>query len=339
MNKYLRSLEPLAGLIAARDPIIRRPDGFRPSLAVMQLSDLPAFAKLALLQRPGAYVGVRYPTAADVLPDATCGEGAAVGPRALTKLTGTGISWDAVILFTCESDGWTKLHGADSERRLTAQLEAAGNTNVLFDQSPKRYPVTHEDMLGMDNYVAEARAELVRMGIGILEPPPLDVRPEPSRLRRDLTDPVPHNAVWTGNPMAPESRGNIVPLPSSSHSRVKGPGFAAGDPVGTRYCLNFGGLRAEAVKIGPSEVLVLRGSEARLTEIDTLPAYISRRRADLREDGILVPHPQDPTKFILRDNMVFDSASLAAKILTGSSMGAGSIWVRIVDDVLTAAGA
>jgi hypothetical protein len=337
MNKYIRSLEAFAGLVAARDPIIRRPDGFRPSLAVMQLSDLPAFSKLALLQRPGAYVGVRYPTAADVLPDATCGEGAAVGPRALTKLTGTGISWDAVILFTCESDGWTKLHGADSERRLTAQLEAAGNTNVLFDQSPKRYPVTHEDMLGMDGYIAEARAELVRMGIGILEPPPLDVHPEPGKLRRDLTD-VPRNAACTDTPVAPEPRGNIVPLPSS-RSCVKGVGFSTDDPVGTRYSLHFGGLRAEAVKIGPSEVLVLRGSEARRAEIDTLPAYISRRRADLRVDGILVPHPQDPTKFVLTSNMVFDSASLAAKILTGSSMGAGSMWVRIVDDGLTAAGA
>ncbi|WP_445503381.1 DUF4357 domain-containing protein [Microvirga sp. G4-2] len=338
MNKYLRSLEPLAGLIAARDPIIRRPDGFSPSIAVMQLSDLPAFAKLALLQRPGIYMGVRYPTAADVLPDATCGEGAAVGPRALTKLTGTGVSWDAVILFTCESDGWTKLHVNDGERRLTAQLEAAGNVNLLFDQSPKRYPITHEDMRGMDGYVAQARAELVRMGIGILEPPPLDVRPEPSRLRRDLTDSVPHNTAWADTQVVPESGGNIVPLPSS-RSRAKGPGFAADDPVGTRYSLNFGGLTAEAVKIGPSEVLVLRDSEARLAEIDTLPAYISRRRVALREDGILVPHPQDPTKFILRDNLVFDSASLAAKILTGSSMGAGSIWVRIVDDVLTAAGA
>jgi hypothetical protein len=188
MNKYLRSLEPLAGLIAAHDPIIRRPDGFSPSIAVMQISDLPAFSKLALLQRPGIYVGVRYPTAADMLPDATCGEGAAVGPRALTKLTGAGVSWDAVILFTCESDGWTKLQVNDGERRVTAQLEAAGNVNLLFDQSPKRYAVTHEDMRGMDGYVAQARAELVRMGIGILEPPPLDVRPEPSRLRPDLTD-------------------------------------------------------------------------------------------------------------------------------------------------------
>lgn len=338
MNKYLRSLGPLAGLVAAHDPIIRRPDGFSPSIAVMQISDLPAFSKLALLQRPGIYVGVRYPTAADVLPDATCGEGAAVGPRALTKLTGAGVSWDAVILFTCESEGWTKLQVHDGERRLTAQLEAAGNVNVLFDQSPKRYAVTHEDMRGMDGYVAQARAELVRMGIGILEPPPVDVRPEPSRLRRDLTNPVPHNAVWTDNPVAPEPRDNIVPLPSS-RSRVKGPGFAADDPVGTRYSLNFGELRAEAVKIGPSEVLVLRGSEARLAEIDTLPAYISRHRAALREAGILVPHPQNPTKVILTDNMVFDSASLAAKILTGSSMGAGSIWVRIVDDVLNAAGA
>jgi hypothetical protein len=337
MNKYLRSLEPLAGLIAAHDPIIRRPDGFSPSIAVMQISDLPAFSKLALLQRPGIYVGVRYPTAADMLPDATCGEGAAVGPRALTKLMGAGIPWDAVILFTCESEGWTKLQGIDGERRLTAQLEAAGNTNVLFDQSPKRYAVTHEDMRGMDGYVAQARAELLRMGIGILEPPPLDVRPEPSRLGRDLID-VPRHAACTDSQLLPESRGNIIPL-SSSRSRVKGPGFAADDPVGTRYSLNFGGLRAEAVKIGPSEVLVLRGSEVRLAEIDTLPAYISRRRANLRQDGILVPHPQDPTKFILRDNMVFDSASLAAKILTGSSMGAGSMWLRIVDDVLTAAGA
>ncbi|WP_373867444.1 hypothetical protein [Microvirga aerophila] len=61
MNKYLRSLGPLSGLIAAHDPIIRRPDGFSPSIAVMQISDLPAFSKLALLQRPGIYVGVRYP--------------------------------------------------------------------------------------------------------------------------------------------------------------------------------------------------------------------------------------------------------------------------------------
>lgn len=140
------------------------------------------------------------------------------------------------------------------------------------------------------------------------------------------------------NPVAPEPWDNIVPLPSS-RSRVKEPGFAKVDPVGTRYSLNFGGLSAEAVKVGPREVLVLRNSEARRTEIGTLPAYISRHRADLREGGILVPHPQDPTKFIVRDNMVFDSASLAAKILTGSSMGAGSMWVRLVDDVLTAAGA
>lgn len=330
MPVHLPSLAPIAGLLSAREPLIRRPAEFSPTIVVLRVADLAAFARLEILQRAGIYIAVRFPAAADHLPEATCGEGVEVGQRALNKLGGAESGWDVIIILTCEQQGWGKAQANEGERRFTAMLEASGNVRLVIGANPKRFPLPPEDMQAMDRYVLQARTELVRMGIGLLEPAPLEVAPASSGIRSDLTDARAPETACAPPQLATDPADNVVPLYPSSPSRPKGAGFSANDPIGTRYALSFGGLAAEAVKISASALVVLQGSEARASEIEKLPAYISRHRAGLREASLLVPHARDRNKVVLAQDLIFDSASLAAKTLTGSSQGAGAVWVQII---------
>ncbi len=328
MSNSLPPSAAVMSLINLRGPVKQRASIWVPTIAVMRVEDLPHEISLPVLNSTGCYVAVGLPDASDQRPYVMCGEGRNVGRRLMRKLADSDRDWHYVIIFGCEQPGWFEAAGKHLEWRVNSLLEHAPHLDQVIGVSPWRNYVSEEERRALDAYVVEARRLLVAMGHHFLEPVPVlerDAAPHtapPAPSRFDFSEFLkPSQLNSTPDPMMPQE-----PFAHSTGLEGKrGPGLNAEDPAGTRYRLHYGDLQATAEKLPDGTLLVHKGSEVSAEETTTLPRYIREHRATLLATGVLKPHPKDKTKLVVTRDEPFESPSLSAKCLTGSTQGAGAV--------------
>ncbi|WP_445504415.1 hypothetical protein [Microvirga sp. G4-2] len=328
MSNNLPPLAPVMSLINLRGPIKQRASIWVPTVMVMRVEDLPHEISLPVLNSTGCYVAIGLPEASDRRPYVMCGEGKNVGHRLMRKINDSDRAWHWVVIFGCEQPGWFEAAGKHLEWRVNSLLEHAPHLDLVIGVSPRRNHVSEEERRVLDAYIVEARRLLVLMGHPFLEPVPVlehDAVPHtvaPAASRFDLSELLkPSRLDSTPDPMMP--RGPFTH--SAGLEGERGPGLKAEDPVGTCYRLQYGDLQATAEKLPDGTLLVHKGSEVSAEETTTLPRYIREHRAMLLAAGVLKPHPRDKTKLVVTRDEPFESPSLSAKCLTGSTQGAGTV--------------
>ncbi|WP_134498228.1 hypothetical protein [Microvirga pakistanensis] len=328
MSNKLPPFASVRSFFNLTDPVKQRARIWVPTIAVMRVEDLPYEMSSAVLNAPGCYVAIGLPDTSDQRPYVMCGEGKIVGQRLMRKIDDSDRDWHWVVIFGCEQPGWYKAAVEHLEWRFNAHLEAAPHLDLVIGRSPKRNHVSEEERRVLDNYVVEARSLLVSMGYHFLEPVPVGGQDVLRTESASLASRFDFNELLKPSQLRPASDPMMPRLPSSAFARVEvnlGAGLKAEDPIGTRYRLHYGDLQATAEKLPGGTLLVHKGSEVSAMETTTLPRYISQHRATLLATGVLKPHPTDETKLVVTRDEPFESPSLSAKCLTGSTQGAGAV--------------
>lgn len=320
---------PVMSLINSSGPDTRRASIWVPTISVLRVEDLADAVSLPVLNRAGCYFAIGLPDAGDQRPYVMCGEGANVGRRLSQKIRDSDRAWHFVIIFGCEQPGWYAAAVKHLEWRFSGLLDATPHFDFVIGTAPRRDFVSDAERRALDVYVLEARRLLVAMGHHFLEPVPVLAPRATEEKIAPAAHPFGFDALLTPH-LSGSGYGRTTPVASSPDPAaidgVPGAGLRAGDPVGTRYRLAYGDLRAIAIKLPEGALLVRQGSEVSAAEITTLPSYIRKHRATLLATGAFAPHPSDRTRFVLTHDVSFESPSLAAKCTTGSSQGAGAVW-------------
>lgn len=92
--------------------------------------------------------------------------------------------------------------------------------------------------------------------------------------------------------------------------------------------LKCGDLRAQACRVGP-KLIVLPGSDFSLIEKKGLTKYNRERRRRIRKAGVLIELPGVTNRARLRVGLAFESAAVAAKLISGKHIHAAA-WQAAV---------
>lgn len=99
----------------------------------------------------------------------------------------------------------------------------------------------------------------------------------------------------------------------------------AGAPAELRLVLRWDGAEAEcAVRDG--QFVVMQGSTARVTEVESLADYRRALRKRLRDSGVLAPDAGDDKLLVFSQDFRFESPTAAAEVVAGNPLSGPAHW-------------
>lgn len=235
---------------------------------------------------------------------------------------------DDVVLIACHDD----LFGRDAiqalQHGLTAQACRAARCQVV-GKPPQRSWLQFADPNQLGRWLTALRPMLMAAGCNLLEPPGTRLRPRIAGAQAGLPEVV--EAPLAPAPLLPEP---LFPGPEPHADRAQAvlQGYSLDLPAdlfaradARHYVLDWEGLRAEAVEVGPWTVL-RAGSRVALRDDTGIQLCLSRKRQALQEAGVMRPSGRRGQLQVLRD-LALPSLTNACRVVTGTNQP-GTLWAE-----------
>jgi hypothetical protein len=220
--------------------------------------------------------------------------------------------WEQTCTITSKDQNLTKAHVRYLESRLIAIAGGAGRAKLVNGTAPEYGLLPEGDLADMDYFVEQLRIVLPVLGMDFLKETGAasidSAQPQPA-----ATPPAPTTAaaIDTDRTRTPTT------MYRPTNGGVDSPVFEIRDVKA--------GLVANAVEMN-GEMVVLKGSQARKEEGESLTQTLRMRRRDLVVAGVLQDDPANPKLYRFTANAEFNSPSQSSSLVFARSDNGRWSW-------------
>ncbi|QDD66672.1 GIY-YIG nuclease family protein [Herbaspirillum seropedicae] len=202
--------------------------------------------------------------------------------------------WEEVVLFVSKDENLTKAHVRYVEARLISLAKAAKRSSVANGTEPSEQGKLPEpDQVEMEEFITQSRLLLGALGYDIFET---------AKIQHRLPEKLP--------PLSIPSAANELPVTPVDPGEFK-----------------FSGPHYDAtmrVDLDSGQYIVLAESLARISETASLLPTYRNLRAQLLQNGVLVP--SDASSFKFSQDYSFNAPTAAAQVVCASSANGRTAW-------------
>lgn len=220
--------------------------------------------------------------------------------------------WEQTCTITSKDQNLTKAHARYLESRIIAIASGAGRAKLVNGTAPEYGLLPEADLADMDYFVEQLRIVLPVLGMDFLK-----------ESGAALLEATQAQQISVSNILAQPAARDLerVRIPATTfrptNGGIESPVFEIRD--------SKAGLVASAVEIG-GEMVVLRGSQARKEEGDSLTPALRIRRRDLVNSGALQDDPENPKLYRFTADIGFKSPSQSSSLLLARSDNGRLSW-------------
>lgn len=233
--------------------------------------------------------------------------------------------WEQTCIVTSKDQNLTKAHVRYLEGRLIAIATEAGRAKLVNGTAPNFGLLPEADLSDMEFFIEQLRVVLPVLGMDFLKETASSLLAV-ERRRRLFSQPAADDDSSTmtladlelDQTVGGYSKSNMPFAPArSGSSDLASPVFELRD--------NKMGLIASAMEID-GEMVVLKGSQARKEEGDSLTGTLRQRRRELQRSGVLRESPDNPRLFVFATDVPLRSPSQSSSLILGRSDNGRLQW-------------
>ncbi|AVM76074.1 GIY-YIG nuclease family protein [Magnetospirillum gryphiswaldense] len=226
--------------------------------------------------------------------------------------------WEQTCVVTSKDQNLTKAHARYLESRLIQIAKESGRVTLVNNTSPDVPMLPEADLSDMEFFIEQLRVVLPVLGLEVLKEAASSLlAQERQRADSPATGNAPVDLGLDLGEVLNTALTSQFPRLRPSLSGTASPEFELRD--------NKLGLTARAIEID-GEMVVLKGSQARKDEGDSLTGTLRQRRRELLNAGILTEAPGNPRLYVFTADTPLKSPSQSSTLILGRSDNGRLSW-------------